>query len=118
MFYQVRAARNLLSAVTRLLILADMIDVHLLLKKLQRVEEDLEQLKGSFLQIPLYLVTKLVTFCASSTFNLEYLCFKGVNSQAELVESMKRFGLSAQDLMNQAAKRQFELKDPVRLNII
>ena len=40
--FQVRAARNLLSAVTRLLILADMIDVHLLLKKLQRVEDDLE----------------------------------------------------------------------------
>ncbi len=28
------------------------------------------------------------------------------------MESMKRFGLSAQDLMNQAAKRQSELKDP------
>lgn len=25
---------------------------------------------------------------------------------------MKRFGVSAQDLMNQAAKRQYELKDP------
>lgn len=40
--FQVRAARNLLSAVTRLLILADMIDVHLLLKKLKTVEDDLE----------------------------------------------------------------------------
>ena len=39
---QVRAARNLLSAVTRLLILADMIDVHLLLKKLRSVEDALE----------------------------------------------------------------------------
>ena len=78
---QVRAARNLLSAVTRLLILADMIDVHLLLKKLQRVEDDLELLKS-------------------------------VSSQAELVESMRRFDLSAQDLMNQAGKRQYELKDP------
>lgn len=28
------------------------------------------------------------------------------------MESMKKFGLSAQDLMNQAAKRQYELKDP------
>nr|CAH7740293.1 unnamed protein product [Callosobruchus chinensis] len=36
----VRAARNLLSAVTRLLILADMVDVHLLLKSLHVVEED------------------------------------------------------------------------------
>lgn len=33
----VRAARNLLSAVTRLLILADMVDVHLLLKSLKVV---------------------------------------------------------------------------------
>lgn len=33
----VRAARNLLSAVTRLLILADMVDVHRLLKSLQVV---------------------------------------------------------------------------------
>jgi len=77
----VRAARNLLSAVTRLLILADKIDVHLLLKKLHRVEADLEHLKN-------------------------------VSSQAELMESIKRFGVSAQDLMNQAAKRQYELKDP------
>lgn len=33
----VRSARNLLSAVTRLLILADMVDVHRLLKGLQMV---------------------------------------------------------------------------------
>lgn len=33
----VRAARHLLSAVTRLLILADMVDVHLLLKSLRVV---------------------------------------------------------------------------------
>lgn len=33
----VRAARNLLSAITRLLILADMVDVHRLLKSLQVV---------------------------------------------------------------------------------
>ena len=42
----VRASRNLLSAVTRLLIMADMIDVHLLMKKLRRVEDDLEYLKS------------------------------------------------------------------------
>ena len=35
----VRAARALLSAVTRLLILADMVDVHLLLKSLHTVRE-------------------------------------------------------------------------------
>ena len=28
------------------------------------------------------------------------------------MENIKRFGESAQDLMNQAAKRQYELKDP------
>ena len=48
---QVRASRNLLSAVTRLLILADMIDVHLLLKKLRRVEDDLEYLKSVSSQV-------------------------------------------------------------------
>ncbi|CAG4952871.1 unnamed protein product [Parnassius apollo] len=41
----VRAARALLSAVTRLLILADMVDVHLLLAKLRAVETDLDKLK-------------------------------------------------------------------------
>lgn len=43
----VRAARNLLSAVTRLLILADMVDVHLLLKSLHIVEEDLNNLRNA-----------------------------------------------------------------------
>ncbi|XP_055851287.1 catenin alpha isoform X5 [Episyrphus balteatus] len=43
----VRAARNLLSAVTRLLILADMVDVHLLLKSLHVVEDDLNKLKNA-----------------------------------------------------------------------
>ena len=42
-----RAARGLLSAVTRLLILADIIDVNLMLKKLQQVENDLENLKNA-----------------------------------------------------------------------
>lgn len=43
----VRAARALLSAVTRLLILADMVDVHLLLQTLRIVEDDLEKIKQS-----------------------------------------------------------------------
>merc|ERR1712013_914956 len=59
------------------------IDVHLLLKKLRRVEDDLEYLKS-------------------------------VSSQAELMDGMNRFGKSAADLMTQAAKRQYELKDPVQ----
>jgi catenin alpha len=41
----VRAARALLLAVTRLLILADMVDVHMLLRSLRVVEDDLERLK-------------------------------------------------------------------------
>ena len=45
-FFQVRAARGLLSAVTRLLILADIIDVNLLMKKLRIVEDQLENLKN------------------------------------------------------------------------
>ena len=51
--FQVRSARNLLSAVARLLILADMIDVHMLLMKLQRVEDDLEVLKSASSQAEL-----------------------------------------------------------------
>lgn len=43
----VRAARSLLSAVTRLLILADMVDVHLLLSNLRTVENDLDKLKSA-----------------------------------------------------------------------
>lgn len=43
----VRAARALLSAVTRLLILADMVDVHLLLKSLRLVETNLEAIRAS-----------------------------------------------------------------------
>ncbi|XP_015125898.1 catenin alpha isoform X3 [Diachasma alloeum] len=77
----VRAARNLLSAVTRLLILADMVDVHLLLKSLHIVEDDLKKLKNA-------------------------------SSQGELLENIKQFGRNASELMNQAAKRQQELKDP------
>ncbi|CAL1544969.1 unnamed protein product [Lymnaea stagnalis] len=43
----VRAARALLSAVTRLLILADMVDVHLLLKSLHSVEGDLDNIRNA-----------------------------------------------------------------------
>jgi catenin alpha len=77
----VKAARNLLSAVTRLLILADMVDVHRLLKSLQVVENDLDRVKNA-------------------------------SSHSELVESFKSFGKNTADLINQAAKRQAELKDP------
>lgn len=43
----VRAARGLLSAVTRLLILADMVDVHRLLRSLRAVEDDLDRVKNA-----------------------------------------------------------------------
>jgi len=76
----VRASRNLLLAVTKLLILADMIDVHLLMKKVRTVEDDLETLKN-------------------------------VSNQADLLESMKKFGASAKDVLEQSGKRQQELKD-------
>lgn len=37
---------------------------------------------------------------------------KNSSSQMELMENFKAFGRNASDLMNQAAKRQQELKDP------
>ncbi|KAJ8929338.1 hypothetical protein NQ314_017978 [Rhamnusium bicolor] len=43
----IRAARNLLSVVRRLLIFADRVDVHVLLKSLYVVEDDLEKLKNA-----------------------------------------------------------------------
>ncbi|KAF7270217.1 hypothetical protein GWI33_016827 [Rhynchophorus ferrugineus] len=77
----VRAARNLLSAVTRLLILADMVDVHLLLKSLHVVKSDLEKINNA-------------------------------SSNGELLDNIEAFRQNANELMNQAAKRQQELKDP------
>lgn len=49
----VRAARSLLSAVTRLLILADMVDVHRLLRSLRAVEDDLERVRNASSQAEL-----------------------------------------------------------------
>ncbi|KAF7490517.1 Catenin alpha [Sarcoptes scabiei] len=77
----VKAARNLLSAVTRLLIFADMVDVHRLMKSLKVVEKDLDKVKNA-------------------------------SSQNELVESFEQFGRNTAELINLAAKRQAELKDP------
>ncbi|XP_013405995.1 catenin alpha-2 isoform X4 [Lingula anatina] len=77
----VRAARALLSAVTRLLILADMVDVHLLLKSLRIVEDDLERIRNA-------------------------------TSQQELMKEFKEFGKNVVDLVEQAGRRQADLKDP------
>lgn len=37
---------------------------------------------------------------------------KNASSQSELLENIKQFGRNASELINQAAKRQQELKDP------
>ncbi|XP_064465746.1 catenin alpha-like [Ornithodoros turicata] len=76
----VRSARNLLSAVTRLLILADMVDVHRLLKSLIVVKDDLDKVKNA-------------------------------SSQSELMQFFRNFGINTMDLIQQAARRQAELKD-------
>ena len=77
----VRAARALLTAVTRLLILADMVDVHRLLRSLRVVEADLERMQNA-------------------------------SSQQELMDSYRQFGADANNLMLEAGRRQYELKDP------
>lgn len=83
-----------------------MIDVHLLLKKLRRVEDDLEHVSVNCE----FAEDRRVQDVLKRAF--VSLQLKSASSQAELMEFMKRFGVSAQDLMNQAAKRQYELKDP------
>jgi len=85
----VRASRNLLSAVTRLLILADMIDVHLLLKKLHRVEDDLEFLKAVSSQAE--LMDGMDRFGRSTT----ELLAQAAKRQAELKDPMLRDDLAA-----------------------
>ena len=56
----VTASRELLSAVTRLLIIADMVDVHVLLKSLKIVRDDLDTMKKASSQQELY--SKFQTF--------------------------------------------------------
>ncbi|XP_044259830.1 catenin alpha-like [Tribolium madens] len=77
----IKSARNLLRSVTRLLILADMLDVQLLLKTTQSVEADLRKLRE-------------------------------VKSHSELDKTFKNFTLNANNLIQQAAKRQHDLGDP------
>ncbi|EEZ98796.1 Catenin alpha-like Protein [Tribolium castaneum] len=77
----IKSARALLTSVTRLLILADMIDVQILLKSTQSVEADLEKLRV-------------------------------VKSHPELEKAFKNFKLNAGNLLQQAAKRQHDLRDP------
>lgn len=67
----VRASRNLLSVVTRLLILADMVDVHLLLKSLHVVEVDLKKLESASSQDELLNNMRVMCFCLSILANLQ-----------------------------------------------
>ncbi|XP_069178815.1 catenin alpha [Procambarus clarkii] len=76
-----QAARTLLSAVTRLLILADMVDVHLLLNSVHVVEVDIENMKHA-------------------------------SSQSQLLDNFHLFDKSTKELLQLAARRQHELKDP------
>lgn len=64
----VRASRSLLSAVTRLLILADMVDVHLLLKSLHVVEDDLSKLQNASSQDELLNNMKVRLLCLFVSF--------------------------------------------------
>lgn len=76
----VRAARNLLSAVTRLLILADMVDVHLLLKSLHVVEDDLNKLKNASSQNELLNNMKVTLTSTFYFYKLSKLTWKLSNS--------------------------------------
>lgn len=49
-------------------------------------------------------------FCSQVEDDLEKL--KNASSHSELLDNIKAFGRNASELMNQAAKRQQELKDP------
>ena len=77
----VRAARELLAAVARLLILADMIDVHVLVQSVSSARADLD-----------------FVGCR-------------VSSEPELMEGMRRFTASSSRLIHLAGRRQADLKD-------
>lgn len=85
----VRAARNLLSSVTRLLILADMVDVHRLLKSLRLVEQNLDRLKGVNSQSE--LMDEFRAFDASSA----ELFSEAARRQHELKDPLLRDSLAA-----------------------
>ncbi len=85
----VKAARNLLSAVTRLLILADMVDVHRLLKSLQVVENDLDRVKNASSH------SELVESFKSFGKNTADLISQAAKRQAELKDPRLRDDLAA-----------------------
>lgn len=85
----VRAARNLLSAVTRLLILADMVDVHLLLKSLHIVEDDLDKLRDASSQ------DELISNMRQFGRNANELIKQAAKRQHELKDPQLRDDLAA-----------------------
>ncbi|XP_067656679.1 catenin alpha-2-like isoform X1 [Haliotis asinina] len=85
----VRAARALLSAVTRLLILADMVDVHLLLKSLHSVEDDLDRIKNATSQ------QELMDSFKEFTKSVNELSEKAAKRQADLKDPRRRDDLAA-----------------------
>ncbi|XP_045541357.1 catenin alpha isoform X4 [Papilio machaon] len=85
----VRAARALLSAVTRLLILADMVDVHLLLAKLRAVETDLDKLKSASSQ------SELVESARQFGRSANELAAQAAKRQKELKEPRMKDELAA-----------------------
>ncbi|KAF0300937.1 Catenin alpha [Amphibalanus amphitrite] len=85
----VRAARDLLLTVTRLLILADMVDVHQLLKSLKTVESDLDRLKKASSQAEL-----MDNFQAFGR-NTDELMKQAARRQMELKDPQLRDNLAA-----------------------
>lgn len=85
----VRAARNLLLAVTHLLILADMVDVHCLLKSLHVVEGDLDKVKNASSQ------SELLKSFHDFGKNTSDLIHQAAKRQAELKDPHLREDLAA-----------------------
>ncbi|XP_050679046.1 catenin alpha [Leptidea sinapis] len=85
----VRAARSLLSAVTRLLILADMVDVHLLLSKQRMVEKDLDKLKSASSQ------SELIESARQFSRSAAELAAQAAKRQRELKEPRMKDELAA-----------------------
>ncbi|XP_050395347.1 catenin alpha-2 isoform X1 [Patella vulgata] len=85
----VRAARALLSAVTRLLILADMVDVHLIMQSLSNVGDNLDNIRNA--QSQEELMARFKDFHKS----LNELSDRAAKRQADLKDPRRRDDLAA-----------------------